>query len=418
MTVACGLDFGTSNSALGVIRDGRPELAAMENGAAIFPSAIFFDFEQGGPLFGAEAVAAYMAQVDGRLMRALKSILSTPLVRESTLLKTQRITFENVIGLFISAMKARAEAALGKPIDAVVHGRPVHFVDDDPAGDRFAEDTLAIIAQRQGFKHVSFQYEPLAAARAFETTLQAETLALICDIGGGTSDFSVIRLGPERRALTDRKDDILANFGIRLGGTDLDRHLSLDAAMPALGLGSSLRTKRLPMPRQLFSDLAWWPTINNLYTPQTRRAVRELNADAAEPEKTRRLLNVAQNHLGHRIAISVEAAKIRLSEADETPIDMTYVEPGLAPLASRDSFDDAVGVERERMAKAVRETLARAGVAPQAIGATFLTGGSSRVPALRKAIASVVPPATFRTGDDLLSVALGLTEEARLRHGG
>ncbi len=417
MTTPCGLDFGTSNSAIGVIRDGRATLAALEKDAPLFPSAIFFDFEQNRPLFGAEAIETYMAQVEGRLMRALKSILATPLVKESTLLKTQRVTFEAVIGLFVAEMKARAETALGRPIDAVVHGRPVHFVDGDDAADRFAEDTLRVIAESKGFRHVSFQYEPLAAARDYETRVEAETLALICDIGGGTSDFSVIRLAPERRARTERKDDILANYGIRLGGTDLDRHLSLEAAMPTLGLGSFLHTKDLPMPRQLYADLAHWPTINQLYTPATRRIVRELEADAVEPAKARRLRTVIDKHLGHQLAFSVEAAKIALSGADETPIEMGFIEPGLSALATRDGFEDAVAGERARMSAAVKETLTRAGTAAEDIGTVFLTGGSSRVPVVRKAIASVVSPNKFRAGDDMLSVAMGLTEEARLRYG-
>lgn len=417
MATACGLDFGTSNSAVGIIRDGRAGLAALEQDEALLPSAIFFDFEQNRPLFGAEAIAAYMGQVDGRLMRALKSILATPLVKESTLLKTQRITFEQVIALFVAEMKVRAETALDKPIDAVVHGRPVHFVDGDEAADRFAEDTLKVIAESKGFRHVSFQYEPLAAARAYEATIADETLALICDIGGGTSDFSVIRLSPERRAKTERKDDILANYGIRLGGTDLDRHLSMEAAMPALGLGTFLHTKNLPMPRQLYADLAHWPSINQLYTPAMRRMVRELEADAVEPAKARRLRTVIETHLGHQLAFSVEAAKIALSDADDAPIAMGFIEKGLAAPASRDGFEDAVASERARMAAAVKETLKRAGTAASEIGTVFLTGGSSRVPVLRKAIASVVSPNKFRAGDDMLSVALGLTEEARLRYG-
>lgn len=417
MTTPCGLDFGTSNSAIGVIRDGRPGLAELEGGQALFPSAIFFDFEQNKPLFGGEAIETYMSQVDGRLMRALKSILATPLVKESTLLKTQRITFEAVIGLFVAEMKARAEAALGAPIDAVVHGRPVHFVDGDEAADRFAEDTLRVIAESKGFRHVSFQYEPLAAARDYETRIESETLALICDIGGGTSDFSVIRLAPERRKRTERKDDILANYGIRLGGTDLDRHLSLEAAMPELGLGTFLHTKTLPMPRQLYTDLAHWPTINQLYTPATRRIVRELEADAVEPAKARRLRTVIEKHLGHQLAFAVEAAKIALSGADEAPVEMGFIEPGLTATATRDGFEDAVRGERARMAAAVAETLKRAGTPAEEIGTVFLTGGSSRVPVVRKAIASVVSPNKFRAGDDMLSVAMGLTEEARLRYG-
>lgn len=418
MTVptACGLDFGTSNSAIGIVQGGSARLAPLERGQPLLPSAIFFDFELSRPLYGAEAIEAYVGGADGRLMRALKSILASPLIRESTQLNKRWITLESVVGLFVGELKARAEAALGRPIDAVVHGRPVHFVDGDPAGDRFAEDTLASIARQAGFREVSFQYEPLAAARAYETKIERETLALIADLGGGTSDFSIVRLSPARREQSERKDDILATFGIRLGGTDLDRLLSLDAAMPELGLGSRLHTKDLPLPRQLFSELAHWPSINQLYTPATRRLARELHADAVEPAKTRRLKTVLEHRLGHRLALAVEAVKIALSEQEAAPLDMSYIEPGLTVGVERDHFEDAIASERARLAMAVRETLRRANLAGEAIGTTFLTGGSARVPALRKAIASVVPPTTFARGDDLLSVAQGLTEEARLRY--
>lgn len=416
MTNACGLDFGTSNSALGVIRQGRAELAELEDGAALLPSAIFFDFELGRPVFGQAAIEGYMAGAEGRLMRALKSILSSSLIKESTQLNRRRITLEQVVVLFVGEMKRRAEEALGRPLDAVVHGRPVHFVDGDPARDRFAEDTLASIGRQAGFSEISFQYEPLAAARAYEATVTAETLALICDLGGGTSDFSIVRLSPDRRAAAERKDDILASFGIRLGGTDLDRLLSLEAAMPLLGLGSLLHNKSLPMPRGLYSELADWPSINQLYTPATRRLARELHEDAQEPAKLARLRRVLEQQLGHRLALSVEQAKIDLSDRDQTGVDMAFIEPSLTAPATRDAFEDAVAGERARLAEAVRETLRRAGTAPDAIGSVFLTGGSSRVPVLRKAIASVVDPARFARGDDLLSVALGLTEEARLRY--
>ncbi len=417
MTTACGLDFGTSNSAIGVIRDGRATLTRLEDAGALFPSAIFFDFELGRPLFGAAAIAAYMAGAEGRLMRALKSILSSSLVKESTQLNKRGITLEAVIALFLGEMKQRAEQELGRPIDAVVHGRPVHFVDGDPAGDRFAEDTLTSIARQVGFKHIAFQYEPLAAARAYEATITGETLALICDLGGGTSDFSIIRLSPARHALAERQDDILASFGIRLGGTDLDRQLSLEAVMPVLGLGSLLHNKNLPMPRSLYRDLADWPSINQLYTPANRRLLRELHDDAQEPAKLARLQTIVTQQLGHRLALAVEAAKITLSDRPSAAIDMDFVETGLVAPARRDLFEDAVAGDRARLAEAVRETLRRAGLAADDLGSVFLTGGSSRVPVLRKAIASVVDPAKFVAGDDLLSVAHGLTEEARLRFG-
>lgn len=414
---ACGLDFGTSNSAIGVTGSAGAQLAEIENGSALMPSAVFFDFEHGRPLYGQEALDAYVGNTQGRLMRSLKSILGSSLIKESTQIRNARISFEAVILQFVREMKRRAEAAAGRALTQVVHGRPVHFVDGNPAADLLAESTLHAIAEDAGFTEISFAYEPIAAARAFELTLNSEKLALICDIGGGTSDLTVIRLGPERRGRTDRAQDILANFGVRLGGTDLDRHLSMDAAMPLLGLGSMLITKNLPTPRGLYADLAHWPLINQVYTAANRQAAHDMLSDAREPQKLRRLKTVLERHLGHRLALSVEAAKIVLSAENETGIAMDFIEDGLAAPATRDGFDDAVADERARLTAAVDETLKRAGLNGTALDVVFLTGGSARVPAIRKAIAASVSPEKFARGDDLLSVALGLTEEARLRYG-
>ena len=315
---ACGLDFGTSNSALGVLRDGAPVLAPVEGESALIPSAIFFDFEtHGRVLFGRQAIETYIDQHDGRLMRALKTILASPLIDETTALGRRRIALRDVVGIFIGELKKRAESFLGEEIDTVVHGRPVRFVDGDDEADRRAEAVLEDIARRAGFREVTFEYEPIAAAYHYEETVEREEIVLVADIGGGTSDFSVIRIGPERSRRPDRRADILANGGTRIGGTDFDSLLSLDAVMPLLGLGTRLVEKDLPMPKAVYFDLATWATINFLYTYRTEREVRELAAGAREPDKVARLLKAIRRRLGHRIAFAVEGAKIALSEEED-----------------------------------------------------------------------------------------------------
>jgi len=209
---ACGLDFGTSNSALGVVKDGALALAPVEGDDTLIPSAIFFDFEtKGRILFGRQAIDTYISQHEGRLMRALKSILGSPLIDESTAVGHRRIRLTEVVEMFVRHLKQRAEDFLGREIDQVVHGRPVRFVDRDDAADAKAQSVLEGIAKRVGFRDVIFEYEPLAAAYHYEDSVSQEELVLVADIGGGTSDFSVIRIGPERRNRPDRRDDILAN---------------------------------------------------------------------------------------------------------------------------------------------------------------------------------------------------------------
>ncbi|HYD05421.1 MAG TPA: Hsp70 family protein, partial [Reyranella sp.] len=226
--IACGMDFGTSNSAIGVVRDNQAVLAPVEAGDSLLPSAVFFDYEaRGRVLFGNEAVAAYVGQTEGRLMRALKSILGSPLIDEETSLGGRKVPLREVVEIFVRHLKRKAEAFAGQEITAVVHGRPVRFVDDDDAADARAQAVLESIARRAGFRDVAFVYEPIAAAHHYEQTVQREELALIADIGGGTSDFSVIRVGPQHRGRADRSRDVLATAGVRVGGTDFDTALNL-----------------------------------------------------------------------------------------------------------------------------------------------------------------------------------------------
>jgi hypothetical chaperone protein len=409
---ACGLDFGTSNSAIGVVRDGAPVLVPADDGTTLFPSAVFFDAEtQGRVLYGAPAIAASVGQVEGRLMRSLKSILGSSLIEETTMIGKARVPLSRVIEIFVAHLKERAEAFAGTELTRVVHGRPVHFVDGDPAADARAEDTLRGIAERVGFTDVRFVYEPIAAAAHYERTVRSEELVLVADIGGGTTDIALIRVGPGRAALADRTSDILASSGGRVGGTDFDAQLSLASVMPLLGLGTTLVEKSLPMPSRLYHDLATWASINFVYSYANAAEARELQRGASEPAKLARLVKTIAERHGHRIAFAVEDGKIRLGSTDETEIMLGFLEDALAAEATRARFEAAIADRTARIGDLVTTCLGDAGVSD--VATVFLTGGSCRVPAVRDAVRRVLPEARIAGDNDLLSVALGLTEAAR-----
>src|ERR1700722_17482398 len=188
--IACGLDFGTSNSAIGVPRDGTAVLAPVEGERTLIPSAVFFDYETKGQIqFGEEAIASYIAHVDGRLMRALKSVLGSSLIDETTALAGRKVPFVEIIEIFIRHLKSKAESFVGQPIEAGVHGRPARFVDDSHAADAKAQDTLERIAKRVGFRDVSFVYEPIAAAYHYEQAVRRGEGGVIAGIGGGAAGF-------------------------------------------------------------------------------------------------------------------------------------------------------------------------------------------------------------------------------------
>ena len=407
--IACGLDFGTSNSAIGIARGGQTALAPLEGDSTLMPSAVFFDYEaRNRVLFGSAAIAAYVGHTEGRLMRALKSILGSSLIHEETSLGGRKVPFTEVVELFVSHLKDKAEAFAGQEITAVVHGRPVRFVDGDDEADARAQDVLEAVARRVGFREVRFVYEPIAAAHHYEQTVSGEELVLIADIGGGTSDFSVVRIGPQRRTRSDRDGDVLANAGARIGGTDFDTALNLAAVMPLLGLGTALVEKGLPMPNAIYSELATWATTNFAYTWRNERDVVELAAGAREPEKVGRLLKVLHERLGHRLAFAVEEAKIALSAQDHAAMSLAFLEAGLAARATRASFERVIRAKTDRLSRTAGDCLAAAGLRGDAIDTIFLTGGSSRVPAVRAAVCRAAPSARLASGSDLLSVASGL----------
>jgi hypothetical chaperone protein len=415
---ACGLDFGTSNSAIGVMRGNAPALAPVEGSATLIPSAVFFDYEnQGHVQFGGEAIASYIDQQEGRLMRALKSILGSSLINEKSKLGNRMVPLTEVVEIFVRHLKEKAEAFAGEDLTAAVLGRPVRFVDDDDAADAQAQRVLEGIARKVGFQDLAFVYEPIAAAYQYEGTTRREETVLIADIGGGTSDFTVIRVGPERSRRADRTSDILDNDGARIGGTDFDARLNLDAVMPELGLGTHLIAKNLPMPSALYFELATWATINFAYTFKNERLLVELVAGAREPEKVARLLKVLRERLGHRIAITVEDAKIALSDAARTVLPVDFIEEHLEAVATRAGFDRAIADKTARLHTVAAACIKDAGLTPSDINTIFFTGGSGRVPAVRAAIMRAAPDARATEGSDFLSVALGLTREAQKRFG-
>jgi hypothetical chaperone protein len=412
----CGLDFGTSNTTLGTIEGDAPVLVTLETGQTTIPSAIFYELD-GAVLIGRKAVDAYVEGVPGRLMRSLKSVLGTALMEETTRLGRERTRFRDVIAYYLGTVKRRAEQATGRELRAVVHGRPVHFVDNSADADRRAEQTLREIAREVGFDEITFQFEPIAAALDYERQTTSEEIALIADIGGGTSDFSIVRLGPRRHGNADRSADILANDGVRIGGTDFDRQLSLGVVMPLFGFGGAMKRAGLDVPSRYFHDLATWSNINRMYEPGVSAELRQVRHEAVEPSLLDRLLRVVEEQRGHTLAMEVEEAKIALSDRHKADIPLGWVAPHLSAAISRRDLVSHTRQLADRIAARIKLCLAQARLSAADIDAVFLTGGSVRLAHVRKAITQAVPSARIVEGDTFGAVGKGLALEALRRYG-
>ena len=418
MSFSCGIDFGTSNSALSIAHeDGGVTLASVEGESVTLPSAVFYP-ASGAPAFGRAALHHFIGGAEGRFMRSLKRILGTPLMAQGTSVNGKNRKFEDILRDFIGHMKAKAETQAGQPLQNVVMGRPVHFIDGDSAADARAQSELESIARAAGFRHVEFQYEPIAAAFAHEQKIQGEKLALVADIGGGTSDFTVIRLSADRARKAERQDDILANSGVRVGGNDFDKDLCLCAFMPELGLRTAYGDKRLPLPLGIFFDMSEWSKVNFLYTPKTRAMAQEILSQTHAPHLFGRFVKLLRDETGHQLLAAVEDAKIALTESAAVTADLGFIETGLRPAVTRAEMDGATARHVESIQAAIGECLKQAGTQAGEIGLVVLTGGTTEVPAVRSAISQAFAQADISEGDKLSSVGLGLGHDSLRRFGG
>lgn len=408
----CGVDFGTSNSTVGWARPGQPTLLTLEDGKVTLPSVVFFHAEDSRATYGRNAQADYLGDHEGRLMRSLKSLLGTSLIDEYTELNGRALPFRQVLEQFIGELKRRAETSAGRPFNQAVLGRPVFFVDDDPIADRLAEETLRDIARAVGFQDIEFQFEPIAAAFDYESRIASEELVLVADIGGGTSDFSLVRLSPHRALKADRRDDILASGGVHVGGTDFDKYLSLGGVMPLLGMGSSLASGR-EMPSAQYFNLATWHTINFSYTRKAWAEILDMRRHAMDKPKLDRLMSLVSERSGHWLAMQVEAAKIALSHASLTKIDLERVEAGQTLELTQDALNGWVSHQVLRIEETLKDLLLKAGVEANRIDTVFFTGGSSSVPFVRERLSALLPRARRVEGDLFGSIGNGLAIDAR-----
>lgn len=410
----CGLDFGTSNSTIGVCTGNNITLVPLDNGKPIIRSAIFFDFEAGGCQFGQQGVTDYLSGVHGRLMMSLKSVLGSSLMDEATSIQHRRISYRDILGYFLQHIKQQAEMTLGHELTQIVLGRPVRFHDQDDVKDRLAQDTMESIARKLGFKTVLFQYEPIAAALTYEQSITREQLALIVDLGGGTSDFSVIRLRPGMEN-QDRLQDVLANNGIHIGGTDFDTELSLKAVMPQLGLGGEMRglSGNIQVPNSYYYDLTTWHTINSLYTHRTRSELHTIKNFALDPKRITRLINVIEKQAGHKILNEVEQGKCLLSNAEQVNLDFQFIEKEFFLSMQRKMFEDFIQNKVEKLSQVVLKTICDSGIKTGDIDSIFFTGGSTQIPMIRLAILEHFPKAEIVQGDVFSSVGKGLIIDAK-----
>ena len=231
---------------------------------------------------------------------------------------------------------------------------------------------------------------------------------LVVDIGGGTSDFTVVRLGPDRMRDADRSRDVLATTGVHIGGTDFDRRLSLELLMPLLGFRHVGPTGR-EVPSRVFFDLSTWHLIQWSYSPRAVRDAQGLRTDYADARLHARLMQVLNERLGHRLANTVEQAKIAASlSGGDAPMVLDWIEPGLGDAVTAQGLAQFLAQPLEQVVACAQECAQLACLGPQGLDAIYLTGGSSALRPLRAALRVAFPDTPQLEGDLFGGVAAGL----------
>jgi hypothetical chaperone protein len=409
-----GIDFGTSNSAAAWRgADGITRSIALEGDALTLPTALFFNAEDRSVHFGRDAISRYLAGTEGRLMRSLKSLLGSSLLLEKTEVNGQALSFQDIIACFLRELRQRVERSTGQVPDRVMLGRPVRFVDDDDERDALAETMLRDAAALAGMPEVGFQPEPIAAALDFERRITRESLVLVADIGGGTSDFTVVRLRPNtndsnKPLSIERKKDILSTTGIHIGGTDFDYRLNLETLMPLLGY-RHMGPHGREVPSGVFCDLSTWHLIQWRYSARALREANALKHNYTDPALFARLMTVLDQRLGHYLANATETAKIHSSSQRNTArIDLGLVERGLCAQLTHDALASHLAPQLERVVACAQACVAQARLGTRALDAIYLTGGSSSLRPFQSALQTAFAGTPLVEGDVYGGVAAGL----------
>lgn len=427
--MAIGIDFGTTNSSIARAHpSGEIELARFSSAGGLiesYRSLLYLDHvkERGTNRIkswsGPAAIEEYLAaETKGRLVQSLKSFLSSRGLR-TTEVFGRRMSLEDLIARILRDLREKAEAQFGAKIQHAVVGRPVRFVGADTEADNdFAEHRLAEAFQVAGYDSVSFELEPVAAAQFYESTLDHDELILIGDFGGGTSDFSLLRVGAQIRKRGRIPADLLGNSGLGLAGDAFDATIVRNLVSPALGRGSSASSmnKILPaVPNWVYSKLEHWHHLSLLRTNSVMNMLTGSVATALEPEKLEALIHLIREDLGYELHRAVQKVKCQLSESNVAPFRFSDGAVDIETILERHVFEEWIAEHLAQIEACVDSLVDASGVSASDVDMVFLTGGSSFVPAVRRIFEQRFGVEKIRSGNEFTSVARGLALKAAER---
>src|SRR3984885_193879 len=420
-----GIDFGTTNSSIAFADGSEPvRLAKFPYSGDVTDSYRSLLYLQQGKEGGVKSLKSWTgpagierylsAEATGRLIQSLKSFLSSRSL-QSTEVFGRRYTLEDLIARILRDLREKAELQFGVNIRAAVVGRPVHFSGaENDEDDNYAEGRLKSAFELAGYESVDFEMEPVAAAYYYESMLDHDELILIGDFGGGTSDFSLVHVGPTIRRRGRVPGDIVGNAGVGIAGDSFDAKIIRHLVSPALGSGSQLRSlgKILTVPNWVYIKLERWHHLSLLRAKDVLDMLKGVHAQSLEPEKIGALIHFIKEDLGFQLHRAVQKVKCDLSNDQAATFQFSDGFVDLKAVVERASFEEWISEEVEQIARCVDSLLISSGIVPQDVDRIFLTGGSSFVPIVRKIFETRFGEKGIRGGNEFTSVARGLALKA------
>lgn len=408
-----GFDFGTTNSVVARTSGETSDLVLLDGPDgpdAVFRSALCFwqdEDEKGGVgvAAGPWAIAEYLEYPEGsRFIQSFKTVAASASFEHAGVFE-RRYRFEELGRLFLAKMGARASGAMDGSARRVIVGRPVEYAGGRPDEALARQRYDAMFAGLASEIH--YVYEPLGAAFSYATRLDAPATILVADFGGGTSDFSVVRIaepGAARRCIP------LAHAGVGIAGDRFDQRIVDHLVLPLLGKGGRYRSfdKILEIPNGWFSDFSDWSRLAMMHNRRTLADLEKLRRTALDPDAIGRMIAVIEGEMGYRLYHAVGALKRALSESEEAQFTFDGGGLQIEATVARTDFESWIAGDLQRIEAAVDRALASAELPPTAIDRVFLTGGTSLTPRIRGLFTDRFGGEKIASGGELTSIAHGL----------
>ncbi len=407
-----GIDFGTSNSALAILDLNTRQAVKLFT----VPSLLFFQEAKERGEFtrvavGQDAIDQYVQnRMNGRFMKSIKKVLPNKSFVD-TRIGNRMYKAEDLVGFILSHLKSMADEFLGEDIKTAVIGRPVVF-DEDSDKDALAQTRLEKAAKIAGFEKIHFQLEPIGAAYTYERQIEKSELVLVADFGGGTSDFSLMRLDPEVKNVANRKSDIIGQGGIYIGGDNFDSDIMWHKGTPHFGRGVKEEFtpgKPLDLPLSYFQNICSWEKMNFLDTLRMKLSIEKSYQYSGKDHRVKNLQILISENLGYSFFKEIEKAKIMLTHEEKAELRFQNHGIEIDEEVSLTEFkDEIIAHNLAKIEDYLDQFLEEKCIAKESIDVVFMTGGTSLIKPLNQIFKDKFGEAKLKSGDNFNSVAMGL----------